>query len=85
MKGGHKQLSLEGFDFSKEKNLTKIEIENFSSKFLNNLIDPKKRDIFKIGSINIGQKNSSFEGSNNSTKYSSTFFGRFSLVGCSCL
>ena len=61
MKGGRKQLSLEGFDFSKEKNLTKIEIENFSSKFLNNLIDPKKRDIFKIGSINIGQKNSSFE------------------------
>ena len=32
MKGGHKQLSLEGFDFSKEKNLTKIEIENLSKK-----------------------------------------------------
>ena len=61
MKGGRKKLSLGGFDFSKEKNLTKIEIENFSSKFLNNVIDPKKRDIFKIGNINVGQKTSSFE------------------------
>ena len=40
------------FNLSYKKKLTKQQIEDFSSAFLVNLIDPYKKDLFKLSEIN---------------------------------